>query len=139
MGPWLSNDECGVLSPQIFEEFCLPELIDLAETFGGLGMHCCADAEHQFELFKKIPNFYAFNRVAGKLGYDTLLEYFPEENSPAMVLAWIEPEDIERLINNAPSSMRFIFNLLDTELDEARMWYEQMRKLSEPLSYWNSG
>jgi len=34
----------------------------LSETFGSFGMHCCADAEHQFESFKKIPNFYVARR-----------------------------------------------------------------------------
>jgi hypothetical protein len=95
MGPWLSNDECGAFNVQMFEEFCLPELIDLSETFGGLGMHCCAEAEHQFDSFKKIPNFYAFNRVAGRLGYSTILDYFNDETSPVHGLAWLEDEDIE--------------------------------------------
>lgn len=74
MGPWLSNDECGAFSTVMFEELCLPEFVDLAETFGGLGMHCCAGAEHQFESFRKIPGFYTFNRVAAQRGYASLAD-----------------------------------------------------------------
>ena len=130
MGPWLSNDECGAMNTQHFEEFCLPELIDLAETFGSLGMHCCADAEHQFESFLKIPNFYAFNRVAGKRGYDPILEYFDGKGSPVFVLFYVEDEDIEKLIKNAPEGMRFIFNLVETEMEEAKAWFQKCRALS---------
>lgn len=103
MGPWLSNDECGAFSAGMFEDFCLPELADLSQTFGGLGMHCCAKAEHQFESFKKIPHFYAFNRVATKgVGYAPLLDHFTGIEAPVHVLAWIAERDIEYLIRKAP-------------------------------------
>lgn len=130
MGPWLSNDECGAFSTPVFREFCLPELVDLAETFGGLGMHCCADAEHQFESFKEIPGFYAFKRVAAQQGYAPLLEHFTGDTAPVHVLAWISEEDIEYLVRGAPDRTRFIFNLCGTTVDEARSWLERMRTLS---------
>ena len=127
MGPWMSNDECGSFSTSNFETFCLPELVDLAETFGGLGMHCCADAEHQFDSFKKIPNFYGFNRVAAKQGYQSLLEYFDDETGPVHVLAWIEEEDITRLIQEAVPGVRFVFNLIEDDVEVAKAWYDKMR------------
>jgi len=131
MGPWLSNDECGAFSTEMFEEFCLPELVDLAETFGGLGMHCCADADHQLESFKKIPGFYGFNRVADRDGLCKMLEPLGGPDAPVHVLAWIEDDVAERLIRNAPEGTRFIFNMVGAEdADEAKAWYEKMRKLS---------
>lgn len=130
MGPWLSNDECGAFSPAVFRRFCLPELIDLAETFGGLGMHCCADAEHQFDSFKQIPGFYAFNRVAAQRGYDPLLEHFAGHDAPVHVLAWLEEDTIEHLVRNAPEGTRFIFNLCGTSIEDAKSWLARMRRLS---------
>jgi len=132
MGPWLSNDECGAFGVEMFEEFCLPELIELAETFGGLGMHCCAQAEHQFSSFEKIPNFYAFNRVAAKggPGYPALLEHFADPGAPVHVLGWMEESMIRNLIANAPQGTRFIFQQSFAELDSARGWLERMRQLS---------
>lgn len=130
MGPWLSNDECGAFSTGMFEEFCMPELVDLAETFGGLGMHCCADAEHQFESFKKIPSFYAFNRVAAQQGYSPLLDHFTGATAPVHVLAWVSEEDIEYLVRNAPDGTRFIFNLSGTTIEEAKPWLDKMHALS---------
>ena len=114
----------------MFEEFCLPELVDLAETFGGLGMHCCADAEHQFESFRKIPNFYAFNRTAAQRGYSPLLDHFVGPSAPIHVIAWISEEDIEYLIKTAADGTRFIFKLFAQNSEDAKQWLERMRKLS---------
>ena len=47
LGCSLSEDEAGCMSTRMFEEFCLPGLVDLAERFGGMFVHCCADADHQ--------------------------------------------------------------------------------------------
>ena len=134
MGPWLSNDECGAFSTAMFDQFCLPELIDLSKTFGGLGMHCCADAEHQFERFRKIPNFYAFNRVAARQGYAPLLNLLCGHDGPVHVLAWISEEDIETLIRNAPDGTRFIFVFSGSKDEDAKPWLERMRALSPRMS-----
>jgi len=127
LGPWLSNDECGAISCAHFREFALPELIDLAESFGGLGMHCCADAEHQFDLFRTIPHFYAFNRVAAKRGYLPILDTLGGPDGPVHVLQWISNEQIRELRTQAPAGTRFIFCHDVTSVDEGRVWLEQMR------------
>lgn len=128
MGPWLSNDECGAFSAKMFEQFCLSELVDLSETFGGLGMHCCAAAEHQFESFKKIPNFYAFNRVAAQQGYAPLLDHFSGKSAPVHVLAWVSEPEIQHLVRHAPVGTRFIFNLCGGSIENARPWLARMRE-----------
>jgi hypothetical protein len=124
LGPWVSNDECGAISTPMFEEFLLPELIDLAETFGGLGMHCCAQAEHQFASFTKIPNFYGFNRVDSGRGYLPLLDDLAGPGSPVHVLAWggAAPETVRELLAAAPDGTRFIFHRSCENLDDARAW-----------------
>lgn len=58
-----SEDEVGAVSPEIFEQLFLPELIEMSDRYGILGMHCCANAEHQWENFKKIPNLKMLNLV----------------------------------------------------------------------------
>ena len=124
MGPWMSNDECGIMSTPMFEEFCLPEMVDLAETFGGMGMHCCANAEHQFESFKKIPNLYGFNRVAAGHGYQPLLEHFNSPDAPVHVLAWLDEQQIVSLIEDSNPETRYIFNFMGDSVDEAREWID---------------
>ncbi|OPZ26277.1 MAG: Uroporphyrinogen decarboxylase (URO-D) [Lentisphaerae bacterium ADurb.BinA184] len=133
LAPWLSNDECGAMSPALFEEFALPELLELSRHFGGLGMHCCADAEHQFELFKRIPGFYAFNRVPARHGVAPILEHFSGPHAPVHVLAWLSDDDTAWLIRTAPPGTRFIFELTGAETDAAKAWIEKMRRLSPRL------
>ena len=126
-GPWMSNDECGAISNGMFGEFLLPEMIDLADTFGGMGMHCCADAEHQFASFRQIPNFYGFNRVAANHGYGAILDELAGPGSPVHVLAWVGREDIEYLLNHAPEGTRFIFQEFCENHGQARAWLQMAR------------
>jgi hypothetical protein len=130
MGPWVSNDECGALSTPQFEELCLPELLDLSRRFGGLGMHCCAAAEHQFPSFRKIPGFYAFNRVAARQGYLPLLEHFGGADDPVQVIGWLSDDDIRRLLAGASRHTRFVFVKGEMTADDARRWLEAMRDLA---------
>lgn len=129
LGWWASNDECGAFSTPLFEEFCLPEMIELSETFGGFGMHCCADAEHQFESFKQIPNFYAFNRVPGRQGWDPLLEHFDGPEAPVHVLGWVDAATVKRFREQADPQTRFVFVYGAPDLDSAKLWLEQVTAL----------
>jgi hypothetical protein len=129
LGPWVSNDECGMMSVAMFEEFLLPELIQLSETFGGVGMHCCADADHQFPSFKKIPNFYAFNRVPTKCGqgYDAMLETLGGPDGPVFVPWPPDEATVKMLLEKAPAGSRFIFHCPHQEAEAAKGWLERMR------------
>jgi hypothetical protein len=60
-GVSMSVDEIGAVSPRMFEHFFLPELNDLAERYGGLGVHSCANNRHQWENFKRIPGLKFLN------------------------------------------------------------------------------
>jgi hypothetical protein len=60
-GITMSEDEIGTISPAMFEEYCLDDLNFLADRYGGLGIHCCADSRHQWEGFKKIKGLKILN------------------------------------------------------------------------------
>lgn len=60
-GMTLSEDEAGSVSPAVFERMCLPALIRLSKRYGGLSFHSCANSEHQWENFKKIPDLRLVN------------------------------------------------------------------------------
>ncbi len=129
LGPWVSNDEAGAMSTDMFEEFCMPELNDLSDTFGSLGMHCCADAEHQFPGFKKIRGFYGFNRVQSKRGYLPILEHFSGPTAPVHCLAWISDEALEQLVTRAPAGTRFVFVHSGPDDETADAWLARGRTL----------
>ncbi len=61
LGVTVSEDEAGAISPAAFEEFCLPYLEELSTTFGGISLHCCAAAEHQWDNFLKLPKLRYMN------------------------------------------------------------------------------
>ncbi len=62
-GITLSEDEVGAVDEGMFREFFLPELVTLSERYGGIGMHCCADARHQWENLKRVPGLRLLNLV----------------------------------------------------------------------------
>jgi hypothetical protein len=131
-GPWVSNDECGVMSPEMFETFCLPELVELSRQFNGIGMHCCANAQHQFEAFRRIPKFYAFNRVPTGIGWekDNALSVLGGPEGPVMVPGWCSKEDVATQWRQAPPGTRFIFNSGGTDSpDMGREWLEAVRTI----------
>lgn len=63
MGITLSEDEVGSVSPAMFMKFYYQELFELSEHFGGIGIHCCANARHQWKNFLKIPNLRMINLI----------------------------------------------------------------------------
>jgi len=73
-GLTLSEDEVGVVNPAMYEEFFLPELEFLSNRYGGLGMHCCADARHQWPGFLRIPGLRFLNLIQPK---DIITEAYP--------------------------------------------------------------
>lgn len=60
-GVTLSEDEVGVISPAMFRDFVLPSLEEMSARYGGLGMHCCADSERQWQNFKQVPGLKVLN------------------------------------------------------------------------------
>lgn len=60
-GITLSEDEIGAVSTDMFRELFLPELAELSQRYGGLGMHCCADARHHWEAWAEIPDLRLLN------------------------------------------------------------------------------
>ena len=79
LGASVSEDEVGAISRSMYEEFGLWCLIDLSETFGGLFMHCCAAADHQYPAFKKIPNLRALQRAYQAPGPEPALRAFGDQ------------------------------------------------------------
>ncbi len=135
LGPWPSNDECGAVNTATFEEFMLPELVELSEQFGSVGMHCCADADHQFPSFQTIPNFYAFNRVlppgAHLDGFEPALRQLGGPDGPVFVF-FEGGEDLVRCVaSDAPAGTRAIFKINNVEdIEAARDHLNQVRQIA---------
>jgi len=71
-----SVDEVGAVSNAMFDLFFRDELNDLSRRYGGLGVHCCADARHQWEKFRALEGLRLMNiGLFGTIGGVT--EAFP--------------------------------------------------------------
>ena len=124
LGCSVSEDEVGSMSAAMFEEFSLPTLIDLSETFGGLFMHCCAKADHQYESFKKIPNLRGINRVFQEPGPRPAIEAFSGQT--VFNVAWTPEAKINELLDMARPDTRFLFNLDPLPIDEAKVVFDRL-------------
>ena len=60
-GITMSVDEVGAVSDEMFCSFFRDELVAISEHFGGIGIHCCADARHQWSNFSDIPGLKLIN------------------------------------------------------------------------------
>ena len=72
----VSEDEVGAVSPRLFDQYFLPELVYLSEHYGALGMHCCAHARHQWRSFLRIPNLKLINFVQPQPVLDEGIPFF---------------------------------------------------------------
>jgi hypothetical protein len=60
-GVTLSVDEIGAVSGKMFLQYFLPHLNCFSERYGGLGIHCCANARHQWEHIRKVKGLRLLN------------------------------------------------------------------------------
>ena len=60
-GVTLSEDEVGAFGRPMFDAYVLDTLNGLSEKYGGIGIHCCAHSEHQWDNFKKVKGLKLLN------------------------------------------------------------------------------
>lgn len=125
LGCSLSEDEAGALSPAVFERFCLPSLVSLSNAFGGMFMHCCADADHQYPGFRRIPRLRGLNRVFTR-GSQAAIDAF--EGETVLMMAWIDENTVTELLRRARPGTRFLFNMPCGGLAQGRGLFDRLRE-----------
>jgi hypothetical protein len=130
-GITLSVDEIGAVSGKLFLQYFLPHLNLFSERYGGLGIHCCAHAHHQWEHFKKITGLRLLN-ISNQGGvvreaYDFFADFVPLWNYdqspfPLAPLEWLV---------QIPESAHIV-------LDVSAESRTQALQFSEQLSRWNA-
>ncbi len=124
LGCWLSEDEAGCISAPMFERLCLPFLVDLSKTFGGLFMHCCAYADHQYSNFLKIPNLRGLNRIFSASDRRLTIETF--SGRTVLMVAGADEAEVDQLRSMALPTTRFLFNLSAPNLEAAKQLLERV-------------
>ena len=60
-GITVSEDEIGIVNPQMYKDFFEEDLRFFSERYGSIGIHCCADSKHQWENLKSLPGLRMIN------------------------------------------------------------------------------
>ncbi len=130
-GVTLSVDEVGAVGAEAFREFFRDELVALSEHFGGLGIHCCADARHQWDNFRALPGLKVMNhnappaRAAREYLLDALRFY---AGGPAqMPIGWTPDGAPETWPRQYPQGARVIFEVAAADAAEAAAIAERLQ------------
>jgi len=75
-GVTLSEDEAGAISPEMFRRFAAPSLDRLSARYGALGIHCCANARHQWQNIKDLRGLAVLNLVQPDAEIVRAVEFF---------------------------------------------------------------
>jgi len=129
-GLTLSEDEIGIIGSDMFTEFALPDLVELSDRYGGIGIHCCADSEHQWHNFKKVPNLRLLNLVRPADVTERAYPYFAghtcqmHRESCAVGEAWTWPSQF------SPDT-RFVIEAYAKDRAEAVMIAERLKEVCQ--------
>jgi len=125
-GITLSEDEIGAVNTDMFEEFFLPTLIDLSERYGGIGIHCCANARHQWPGLKKIPDLRLLNLCQPVEELLDAYVYFSDSSGQMHDGAdWCEPD---KWLDNLPNGCRAVIRVDPESKDQAIQYAGVLRE-----------
>lgn len=60
-GVTVSEDEVGTMSAHMYKDLFLEQLCGMGEYYKRIGIHCCANAKHQWGNFSKVKNLAMIN------------------------------------------------------------------------------
>ena len=107
-GLTISIDEIGAVSPELFAEFFLPEVNYLSKRYGGLGVHCCAHARHQWQGLNQITHLKLINLVQPDTVIKKAYPYFAE--TCCQMHQWHDTLPVDYLINHIPEKTHIVLN-----------------------------
>ena len=123
-GVALSVDEIGAVSGK------MPHLNRFSERYGGLGIHCCANARHQWENIKKLTGLRLLNicnqrkmvREAYPFFADFVAQWNYDQSSiPLSALEWLK---------EIPLKAHIVFDISAGTKEEALKISEQMERFN---------
>lgn len=127
-GITLSEDEVGAVGTAMFDEFFLPELCALSERYGGIGIHCCAHARHQWGNFKKVPGLRLINlRFETEEEHRAAVETFADTAAQWHMVDYGAGDAVE-FGPERPANARLVIERNAATRDEALKLSETMRK-----------
>ena len=136
-GITMSVDEVGAVNPDMFQEFFRDELVSLADHFGGLGVHCCADARHQWGNFRELPGLKVINHNSPptRNARDYILDAvrFYGNSLAQMPLGWMPDTNPDTWPAQFPEGARLVLNVPAEDASSAAALASRLQELREAL------
>jgi len=108
-GVTLSEDEIGAVGADAFDDLFLPELVELSNRYGGIGIHCCANARHQWEGLKRVPGLRLLNLVQRPEALREAYPYFASH--AAQMHGWCGDGDPLSWVEALPADSRVVLEV----------------------------
>jgi len=134
-GITMSVDEVGAISDEMFRTYFRDELIAFSEHFGGIGIHCCADARHQWGNFRDLPGLKLINhnvpptRKAGEYIPDSLRFYGAKVAQ--MPVGWTPDGTPDSWPSQFPEGTRVVFEVQTEDAVRAAAIAKRLQALRE--------
>ncbi len=137
-GLTMSVDEVGALNPDMFWKFFRDELVSLGNHFGGLGIHCCADARHQWGNFRDLPGLKVMNHNAPPTrdAREYLMDavHFYGGKVAQIPLGWTPDGDPDTWPAQFPEGARVVFDVPAEDASSAAAVASRLKELRESLN-----
>ena len=115
-GITFSEDEVGCISDNMFNEYFTEGIEQLTSKYGTIGIHCCANARHQWENFKKVPNLKFLNIEQPKEVVEEANEFFKDT---CIMVHTLKPHyDVSSWVTKF-SDTKMIINVISSDRDDA--------------------
>ena len=136
-GITMSVDEVGSINEDMFRDFFRDELIALSEHFGGLGIHCCSDARHQWHNFRQLPGLKVMNHNAPptRNAREYLLDAikFYGDDITQVPVGWTPDGRPETWPMQFPEGARIVFDVLAEDAHTAVEVANRLQEIRERL------
>jgi hypothetical protein len=137
-GITMSVDEVGAINQAMFRQYFRDELVTLSEHFRGLGIHCCADARHQWGEFRSLPGLRLINhnnpptRDPGEYIPDSLRFYGAQVAQ--MPVGWMPDGPAESWPAQFPEGSRVVFEVEAEDVEQAMAIAERLQVVRERIA-----
>jgi hypothetical protein len=129
-GLTVSEDEVGAFNPAQFKQFCLGPLNRLSQRYGGIGVHCCAHATHQWDNFKLIEGLRMLNFVQPPEVTKRAYPFFADKT--AQMHFWCgDGIPSAGWMENYPKDAHIVLNCSASNREEARRYCEILRGIAQ--------
>lgn len=124
-GITLSEDEIGAVGCDMFDAYFVDELAALSRRYGGIGIHCCAHAQHHWAGLAAVPGLLLLNLVQPE---DVLREaYAFFAPHAAQMHGWCGGDDVVGWAEALPPESRVVINVTAGTREEALRLLDELR------------